>query len=118
MSASTRRKIEKVLFSFLWKDQHEALKRNTLHNSFEDGGLNIIDVKTKLDAFLVKQVIQIIKGHDVKWIYIAIYWLSLHIRQYVPAYASLSIPQAEKIPRYYQYALLLFLKFEMLSPIF
>ena len=67
MPASIRRRIEKTLFSFLWKHQHEALKRNTLYNSFQEGGLNITDVKTKLDAFLVKQVITIIKGHDAKW---------------------------------------------------
>ena len=118
MPASIRRKIERIIFTFVWTNQHEALKRNTVYNSFDKGDLNITDIKTKLDAFLVKQVIQLINGHEAKWTFFAIYWLGLHIRQYVPAYASLSIPHAEKIPQYYKYALLLFRKFETLSPQF
>ena len=96
MPASTGRRIDKILFSFLWKDQHEALKTETVYNCFEEGGLNVTNVKIKLDAFLVKQIIQIITRHEAKWVYIAVYWLGLHLRQYVPAYASLSIPHAQK----------------------
>ena len=96
MPESIKKKVNKIMFTFLWNSQHKALKRETLYNTFKNGGLNITNVKIKLDAFLVKQIVQLIKGHKAKWIFIAIYWLGLHNRKYVPAFASLSIPRAEK----------------------
>ena len=46
------------------------------------------------------------------------YWLGFHLRKYVPAFASLSIPHAEKIPKYYNLALTMFHVFELKVPEF
>ena len=111
-------KLNKILFSFLWSNKMETVKRLTLIDSFENGGLDIVDIKTKLETFRVSQVLQLIKGTKANWKYFAVYWLGFHLRKYVPAFASLSIPHAEKIPKYYNLALKMFHVFELKVPEF
>ena len=63
----------KLIFTFLWNNQPEALNRETLYNTFLNGGLNIVDITNKLASCLVRQVLQLIIGHKAKWKYLAIY---------------------------------------------
>ena len=110
--------LNKLLFSFIWSNKTEVVKRLTLINNFQNGGLDIVDIKTKLETFLVGQVLQLIKGTKAKWKYFAIYWIGLHLRKYVPLFASLAIPHAEHIPKYYTLALKFFRIFEQKVPQF
>ena len=110
--------LNKLLFSFIWSNKTEVVKRLTLINNFQNGGLDIVDIKTKLETFLVGQVLQLIKGTKAKWKYFAIYWIGLHLRKYVPLFASLAIPHAEHIPKYYTLALQFFRIFEQKVPQF
>jgi len=118
MPQRVEQKLNKLIFTFLWNKQPEALKRETLYNTFLNGGLNIIDIKTKLASFRVIQVLQIIKGQGAKWKHLAVYWLGLHLRNYVRAFASLSIPHADKMPEYYKHAMKVFSEFTTLVPDF
>lgn len=118
MPENVRRTLNKLLFTFLWKNQPEAIKRETLFNEFQKGGLNIVDIQTKLESLLVKQVLQLIKGTKAKWKYLAVYWIGLHLRHFVPSFASLDIPHSGNIPGYYKLALQLFRKFVELVPNF
>ena len=93
---------ENVRRTFLWKNQPEAIKRETLFNEFPKGGLNIVDIQTKLESLLVKQVLQLIKGTKAKWTYLAVYWIGLHLKHFVPSFASLDIPHSENILGYYK----------------
>ena len=43
--------------------KNEALKRESILNIFADGGLNIVDIRTKMEFLFVKQVLQLIKEH-------------------------------------------------------
>ena len=44
-----------MAFPFLWKSKPEALKRKSLLNTFADGGLNIVDIRTKIEYLFVKK---------------------------------------------------------------
>lgn len=116
MPDNVRRKLNKLVFTFLWKGQPEAIKRETLLNDFPNGGLNIVDIQSKLESLLVKQVLQLIKGNKAKWKYLAVYWIGLHLREFVPSFASLLIPHSERIPVYYTRALQLFRTFVQRVP--
>ena len=118
MPDNVLQKLNKVLFSFLWSNKTEAVKRLTLIDSFENGGLDIVDIKTKLETFRVSQVLQLIKGTKANWKYFAVYWIGFHLRKYVPAFASLSIPHADYIPKYYNLSLQMFRVFESKVPEF
>ena len=110
--------LNKLIFSFLMEQQTEGLKLETLINSFDEGGLNIVDIQTKLASFRIKLVLQLIKGEKVKWKYYAVYWIGLNLRKYVSNFNSLTIPHSDKIPRYYKTALFYFHQFEALCPAF
>ena len=79
---------------------------------------NIVDIKTKIESLFVKQVLQLIKEHRAKWTFLAVYWLGIHLREYVASFASLSIPHAEQIPKYYYNALRVFRTFVHMVPDF
>ena len=99
MLTNVGKKLNKLAFTFLWNNKPEALKRESLVNTYADGGLNIVDIKTKIASLFVKQVLQLIKEHRAKWTFLAVYWLGRHLREYVASFASLSIPHAEQIPK-------------------
>ena len=80
--------------------------------------MNVVDIQTKLQSFMIKQVLQLIKGTKAKWKYLAVYWMGLHLRKYVPSFASLLIPHSERIPSYYVKALNLFRAFVQRGPNF
>ena len=118
MPESILKRLNKLIFNFLWNGKPEAIKRETLYNSFDKGGLNVVDIKSKLESFRILQILSLIKGTKSKWKYFAVYWIGLHLRKYVSAFASLSIPHSEKIPAYYKQALSCFRQFEKLCPDF
>ena len=51
-----------MAFPYLWNSKPEALKRKSLLNTFADGVLNIVDLRTKIESLFVKKVLQIIKS--------------------------------------------------------
>ena len=41
-------KLKTMAYPFLWNSKPVALKRESLFNTFADGGLNIVDIRTKI----------------------------------------------------------------------
>ena len=76
-----------------------------------------VDIKTNIEYLPVKQVLQLIKEHRAKWTFLAVHWLGIHL-EYVASFASLSIPHAEKMPKYYYNALRVFRIFVHMGPDF
>lgn len=111
-------KLNKLLLRFLWNNQPEAIKRKSLFNGYQNGGFNVVDIKSKIESFRIMQLLQLIKGSKAKWKYLAVYWLGLYLRKYVSSFASLTIPHSESMPIYYQLALSSFRLFEKLVPNF
>ena len=52
----------KLAFPYFWNSKPEALKRKSLLNTFADGGLIIVDLRTKIESLFVKNVLQLIKS--------------------------------------------------------
>ena len=95
------RKLNKLLFTFLWKKRPEAVKRETLYNSFSEGGFQVINISVKIDSLRVKHILHTIKGTDAKWGFLAKYWVGIHLRKYAPALAALDCPHSERMPPFY-----------------
>ena len=51
-----------MAFPYIWYSEPEALKRKSLLNTFADGGLNIVDLRTKIESLFVIKVLQLIKS--------------------------------------------------------
>ena len=62
MPDAVRIKLNRLLFQFLWNGKPEVLKRETLLHGCLKGGLDVVDLQTKLQSSLVKQVLQLIRG--------------------------------------------------------
>ena len=116
MPEGVRLKLNRLLFNFVWNGKPEVLKRLTLLHGYSKGGLDIVDIQTKLQSFLVKQVLQLIRGTRCNWKYFAVYWIGLHLRKFVPSFADLTIPHSENIPTHYKVALRLFKQFVHKEP--
>ena len=95
------RKINKLLLTFLWNKKPEAVKRDTLYNHFSEGGFQVINISVKIDSLRVKHILNIIKGTDAKWGFLAKYWVGMHLRKYAPALAALDCPHSERMPPFY-----------------
>ena len=61
----------------------EALTRKSLLNTFADGGLNIVDIRTKVESLFVKKVLQLIKEHNARWKLLAVYWLGIYHKEHL-----------------------------------
>ena len=102
------RKLNKLLFTFLWNKRPEAVKRETLYHSFSEGGFQVINISIKIDSLRVKHILNIIKGTDAKWGFLAKYWVGIHLRKHAPALAALDCPHSERMPPFYWRVLHLF----------
>ena len=76
--------MQSVLCSSIWRIgslNSEALKRKSLLNTFAYGGLNIVDIR--IESLFVKQVLQLIKEHNARWTFLAVYWLGIHVKEHL-----------------------------------
>ena len=92
----------KLLFSYIWNDKTELVKRETLYLSKEQGGIGLIHIKSKMQAFQVKHIKQLIYGQYAKWHDFAIYWIGLKLRKYKDKFANNNIPHSYYIPYFYE----------------
>ena len=72
-----------MAFPFLLNSKPEALKRKSLLNTFADGGLNIVDIRTKIESLFVKINLQLIKEHNARGNFLAVYWLGIHLKDHL-----------------------------------
>jgi hypothetical protein len=93
---------QRETFRFIWHSTAEPIRRSVLYKPILEGGLGVIHIQTKLQAFLLRHLQALINNSSAKWTYFAIYWLGLSLRRYRPAFASLLIPHSESIPLFYQ----------------
>lgn len=72
-SEDTIKRIEKLMFNFIWDGKPEKIKRNTLKQTYENGGLRMIDLEKFIWSLKVSWIKRIIDPkHDTlfKHIYI------------------------------------------------
>ena len=105
-------KFTSEIFSFLWGNKTECLKREVLFNRCNQGGINLVNIAIKIQAFSVLHISKFLYGDYCKWKDIALYWLKLDLRQYLdPVFVSNNIPFSYTKPQFYKCALLNFKNF-------
>ena len=110
------RRIQSAIFKFVWSNKPEPVKRTLMYSDYNEGGMSIVNVSAKLDAFHIMHLYKLLKGHEAKWTYFAIYWLGYKLRKFVPAFASNSIPHSFYRPTFYCSAFSQFEKIVRLVP--
>lgn len=73
-------KINTMMFSFLWKDKNELVKRSTMHLPLHKGGLAIPELKETQASLNFKWLQQITdSGYDRPWVHFARYWMGIQL---------------------------------------
>ena len=100
---STISKFDKLLFSFIWSNGVEKLSRDTLYLPFERGGLSVVSIQCKVQAFLVKHILNILNLHQPapKWLPLALYWVAIPLSKYDSSLKSNLFPHSEVPSRFY-----------------
>lgn len=75
MPETISNRIHRAMFSFLWSGRNELVSRETCHQPFAKGGLDIPDFHKLSVLFLAKWIKAIIsKEHTAMWLHYARYW--------------------------------------------
>ena len=106
--------LDRIICKFLWGKKMEVVSRDTIKLPRDKGGLNIVDIETKIAAMRVKHILTAIDT-DAKWKFFTIYWIGLTLNTYYPNITDNRSPHSETIPIFYQQALRLFHRFKQLS---
>jgi len=93
-----------LLFSFIL--QARWVNRLTLVLPPREGGLGIFHVASRLAAYRINHLRQLIVGSQAKWQIYAAFWVGLGLRDLKPEFASNSMPHSEWQPAFYKRAVI------------
>ena len=84
------KKIKKEIFEFIWRDRgHDPIERKTLELPIEEGGLGIINIEERLQAYKIKHIIENY-NQDKLGKELFAYFFGIHLNRALPNYYSLS----------------------------
>lgn len=62
-----KKEIESCCFKFIWKGKQDKVKRSTITNMYEKGGLNMIDFDSYFQSLKASWVKRLINGKFANW---------------------------------------------------
>ena len=63
-SKQTIKRIDKLMYEFIWDGKPEKIKRDTLIKNYESGGLKMIDLETFIDSLKITWIKRFIESDD------------------------------------------------------
>ena len=91
------------IFTFLWRTS-EWIGRKELINEQDDGGLGILDIRTRIDAMRVKYLLQVIDNVESPNSAIVMYWIIAPLKQFFKIQSYNNIPKSSTVTESYQRA--------------
>ena len=98
------------------RTQTIKLARETLCLRSSDGGVGLVDVRLKLQAFRIMHIIDFLYGPWHPWKDIATYWISMDLRQYKTDLFTNASPHALRKPKFYAICVKNFVDFRNKHP--
>jgi len=95
------RKINSLIFPFIWGIKLEHVNRATMFLPPSKGGWGVIDIKSKMATMHCSHVGNIISARKTKWKELAIYWCGFHLREIAPILAVNTRPHCFHKPFFY-----------------
>ena len=106
LPAWAEKRINRIIFNFLWSGKNEQIKREVCYLPYELGGLKVVNVALKCKALLAKSVVFITdEQYRAKWVYLARYFIGRALGKVHTAWGFLKSnikPHAWSAPGYYQ----------------
>ena len=82
------RQMNMLMFKYVWNSRWEKKERKILVRSVNNGGLNMIDLKTRREADIISQIISIPQNMNQPWARLYVYWFGLLLKPLHPNLAS------------------------------
>ena len=100
--------IQKNQKSFLWYSSKPKINHKTLCNTFQDGGLKNVDVKSKVISLQCSWVKKLYDGNDHDWKVIPLYLINRYFGKNFRFHSnlSLSVCLADNFPTFYKQILI------------
>jgi hypothetical protein len=76
LSSEIENKLNSLFFNFLWDGKSEKIKRNTLIGNKEDGGLDMVDIKSHIKILKMKWVSSLNDTNEANWKLIPRFYLN------------------------------------------
>ena len=95
------RKMNILMFKYIWGSNYEKISRKALTRSIENGGMAMIDLKSRRIADIINQITNINNNLNQPWACLYIYWFGLSLRKIYPNLASNSYVHTLKLPTRY-----------------
>ena len=106
LPAWAEKKINQIIFDFLWSGKNEEIKREVCYLPHELGGLNVVNVARKCKALLARGVVFITDSqYKAKWVYLARYFIGRDLGRLHEQWSFLKShtkPHAWSAPSFYQ----------------
>ena len=77
--------IEAITRKFIWRGKLEQLALDEIKNTREDGGLNLVCVRSKADALFLRQTCRLLATEDFNSFKHIKYWIGHFIGDIIPA---------------------------------
>ena len=92
---------ERIIFRFLWRGKLEKLSLQEIYNSPDEGGLGMVDIRTKSESLFIKQFCRILDEEGGRGRKHVKYWIGMYLGGYIPDLRP--GPHSERVPPYYQH---------------
>ena len=84
LPADTARQVESIMIKFLWRGKLEKISLIELCNDKSEGGLGLVEIRSKADSLILKQTCRILSATGSKGWYLSRYWMGLYLAKHLP----------------------------------
>ena len=117
LPSDVERAINRAIFSFIWSGKTELVRRAVLVQSLAKGGLGVVNIRHKCDAFFVSGVKALLGEEGPPWRFFSLYWVASSLRGVLPSTVWRNdIPHSFPPTAYYRYFCKLVLLISQISP--
>ena len=81
-SKDTLKKIEVLVFKFIWDGKQDTVNRATMYLPIKDGGIGLVNAHYKYLSLFLAQMMKVYLNHDSPWVQFGHMYLGLLLRKY------------------------------------
>ena len=76
------KKLEVLIFNFIWNGKTDKVNRATMYLPVKDGGIGLVNIHYKYLSLFLSQMMKVFLNHDASWIHFGHMYLGLLLRKY------------------------------------
>ena len=102
ISNESIKNLETTIFKFVWNGAIETIKRGTLILPYERGGLNMINIRAKIETIMFQQFLGAVSNRYSSFYQLSVYWMKFTMREFdLRNFNTIPIGNECQRPEYY-----------------